>query len=71
MKNNHPLREHQERPSSFIKRGRPFRSLKGPGLEGVIPLWSWGATTELTGLAAFGGQEGEVGHAQDIRGKLA
>ena len=50
--------------------GRPDQCYPERG--GVTLLWSWGAMTEFTGLAALiGGQEGEVGHAQDIRGKLA
>ena len=51
------VRDHQERPQYL---NWPFRSRKGPGLEGEVAVWSWG--TENRPCCLRGGLwEGQVG----------
>ena len=51
------------------KKGRPFRSLKGPGLEGIAPVDPGGEWGSRSCCFRFWGEVGRVGHAGEVRGK--
>ena len=59
------VREHQERPQYP---NWPFRSRKGPGLEGEVAVWSWGTENRPCCLRGACGKDRWAGYSGTLGG---